>query len=353
MKNVKRKKATIDDVALAAGVSKATVSRYINGKTNLMSEKTKDKIEKVISLMDYHPSDVARNLKLAKSNTVGVVIADIQSPFSASAICGIEETLNANGYTPLFMSCDNNKERELQAIESLVYKKVDGLIVNAVDFANNMLISLAADSFPIVLLDRDVENYNFNLVTVDNVDMLNKAVYHLQKKGYTKLAYFTEPIGVNSVRMDRAEEFKKAYKKLYGTKINPQIFEFDNDNECESQLKKFIRSKNKGDNLAIVCINSSTTLSVYRATRRLNISIPNELGLIGPDDWDLKGLDKWTELFEAPITSLRFSSKVLGSKCAELLVKKIDDPESAAEKIMLKSELVERESTNLRIKKLK
>lgn len=345
MKNSNHKKATIDDVALSAGVSKSTVSRYINGKTNLMSKETRDRIAKVISSLDYHPLDVARNLKLSKSNTVGVIIADIQSPFSASVISGIEETLNANGYTPLFMSCDNKTDREMAAIFSLVYKKVDGLIINAVNNVNNNLISIAEDGLPVVLCDRDVENYNFNLVTVNNRDLLTKAVKHLKDKGYTKLAYFTETIGTNTVRIERTEEFKNAYSRVFNNKSG-EVYEYEGDKDAENKLNSFIKSVKKNEIPAIICINSSCTLAVYRAIKKAGLKVPEQIGIIGPDDWQLKGLDKWTELFEAPVTTLRFSSREMGKKCAELLVSKIDNPDSDPETIYIKSELVERESTN-------
>ena len=97
-------KPTISDIAAAAGVSKTTVSRYINGQEQLMSEKTRNRLKTVIELLDYHPSDIARSLKNKKTNMIGVVVSDISSPFSSAVIIGIGEVLEQNNYTPLFVN---------------------------------------------------------------------------------------------------------------------------------------------------------------------------------------------------------------------------------------------------------
>ena len=97
-------RVTITDIAAAAGVSKTTVSRYINGQEHLMSEKTRNRLKTVIELLDYHPSDIARSLKSKKTNMIGVVISDITSPFFSAVIVGIGNVLARNHYTPLFVN---------------------------------------------------------------------------------------------------------------------------------------------------------------------------------------------------------------------------------------------------------
>ena len=134
-----KKKVTIQDIADAVGYSKTTVSRYINGQTNMMSAETANRIKNVIELLDYHPSELARSLKTKKTYTVGVIVSDIASPFSSAVVAGTGEILEKNGYVPLFINCHEDPEKEKIAISTLVSKGVDGLIVNTTSPYNDFL----------------------------------------------------------------------------------------------------------------------------------------------------------------------------------------------------------------------
>lgn len=114
------KRTTILDIARAAGVSKTTVSRYLNGKYEYMSSQTRERIQTVISLSNYRPNNIARSLKNQRSMLIGVAIADIQNPFSASLIRGIGDILMPQDYVPVFMNSENSLSREQESIESLV-----------------------------------------------------------------------------------------------------------------------------------------------------------------------------------------------------------------------------------------
>ena len=116
-----KKNITINDVAKAAGVSKATVSRYLNGHTELMTEKTRERIAGVIELLNYRPSEVARSLKSRKTRTIGVILSDIRSPFYAAVISGVEEKLLEHGYSAIFMNSNGNVETELRNVENLMF----------------------------------------------------------------------------------------------------------------------------------------------------------------------------------------------------------------------------------------
>ena len=170
MKN--KKNITINDVASAAGVSKTTVSRYLNNRTDLMSEKTKNRIEKMIELLDYHPSELARSLKSKKTKTIGVVVPELRSPFYTSAISGIEEVLKKHGYSIIIMECENKLENEQNNIKEMLSRDVDGIIVDTVSSDNEYLVSLDIQKFPIVLLDRYIKNHKMDIAYIDNETMM-------------------------------------------------------------------------------------------------------------------------------------------------------------------------------------
>ena len=148
------KNLTIVDIAKSAGVSKTTVSRYLNGQYEYMSEQTRERIKKVIEVSGYQPNKLAQSLKNQKSMLVGFVVADIESPFTSAAIKSVGDAMLGTGYNLVTANSDNSYERELENIQSLIGQQVDGLIVNTVTSSTPRLIGLANGGLPVVLLDR-------------------------------------------------------------------------------------------------------------------------------------------------------------------------------------------------------
>ena len=182
------RKATISDIAAASGLSKTTVSRYINGMTHLMSEETCIKLKGIIERMNYRPSSIARSLKSKKTHTVGVVVADISSPWSSAVVGGIGDVLLKEEYIPIFANANEDINREKDYITSLLEREVDGLIVNTASDINPFLIEIAKTGVPIVLCDRYVQDYDFDIVTIDNEGMMFKILEHLKEQGFTRIA---------------------------------------------------------------------------------------------------------------------------------------------------------------------
>ena len=129
-------KTTIDDIARAVGVSKTTISRYINGHGEMMSEKTRERVRAAIELTNYQPSDIARNLKRKKTNLIGVLISDMSTPFSSALIIAIGDYLAERGYVPIFANCDDSLQKEEELIDMLISKGVAGLLVNTTSSQN-------------------------------------------------------------------------------------------------------------------------------------------------------------------------------------------------------------------------
>ena len=185
------KKTTIVDIAKLAGVSKTTVSRYINGHSEFMSSETAERLEQIIRETEYIPSNLARSLKSKKTRMIGVIIASLSSPFSAAVMMGIGNVLEKNGYTPLFVNADDRPEVEIRFLHSLIEKNVDGLIVNATRTTCPELIHAARLGMPIVLCDREVQNHTFDIVMSENRNMVFQAIAHLKEQGYNRVALFS------------------------------------------------------------------------------------------------------------------------------------------------------------------
>ncbi len=346
---IKKDRPTILDIAQAAGVSKTTVSRYINGHEELMSEKTRNRIKAVIEVCNYQPSDVARSLKMKRTNQIGVVISDISSPFSSALMIGIGNYLTERGYMPLFVHCDDSIEKEERLVDMLLSKDVAGLIVNTTSMTNKHMIKVACDNIPIVLCDRYINDYNFNIVTTEVEQSMYSLIQHLQQQGYTRPVLFTQKWENNSTRLRRKTAFEEAVEQFYGYNPADDIYVISRKRGITASMKLelLMQKLRPGDVPAIIGTNSMTTVRAYNAITSAGLNIPQEIGICGPEDWDWQSEMNWPIIIKPAITTLQVPTIELGKNCARLLLQIIFD-KRPAQRIMLPCELKARESTNRR-----
>lgn len=340
-------KITISDIAAAAGVSKTTVSRYINGQVELMSEATQNRLKTIIEMSNYQPSDIARNLKRQNSNLIGIIISDISSPFSSAVIIGISSYLESQGYTPLFVNCDDNLQNEESGITSLLAKRVSGLIVNTTSYNNNFLVNVACGGMPVVLCDRYVNNYKFDIVTTEHEQAMHDLISHLKKQGYTRPVMFTQKWERNSTRFLRRQSFIDMVKQVYGYSPENDIY-LVSSKDRYSAYDALVRLKsqlNKDDVPVIVGVNSVTTVRAMKAIKKLGLVMPYDIGLCGPEDWDWDNEMNWPTMVSPHVTTLVVHSTQIGMECAKLLLEKIRQPDRPPQEILLPCEISVRQST--------
>lgn len=344
-----KKKVTISDIAAAAGVSKATVSRYINGKSELITEKTKERIRTVIELLDYHPDSAARSLKTKKNRLIGVLLSNIETPFAASLIVGIGACLRQKGYEPLFVDCHNSIQKEEEAIASFQDRMVEGLLVNTTFINNPALIKASCDGCNIVLCDRFVNHYDFNIVTIEQDNSMLQLIRHLKDMGYTRPVLFAQPWDNNSTRQRRRKAFLQAVEQVYGYCPESDIYIVgEAQRQSEQQLALLLSRLTPGEKPAIVGINSETTVLACRAINARGLRIPEQIGLCGSEDWDWDSVMNWATLLQPSVTSISVPTKEMGYRAAELLVQIIEGGHTSPQTVMLPCKLVVRESTNLK-----
>lgn len=345
-----KKRLTIEDIAAAAGVSKATVSRYLNGRRDLVGEKTWERIRTVVDMTNYRPSDIASNLKKKEKNIVGVLISDISSPFSSAMIIGITKYLDACGYSVLIASSGDSAEKEKKNIDSLMSKGVCGLLANTTAYDNPYLVKLGCEGAPIVLMDRRVQNHEFNLVTSDHAAGMEKLIAYLHAQGYTRPALFTQRWESNSTRMIRRESFIRSVEKIYG--YSPleknDIYIIDSGNCCGAQLENLMRSLAPGEIPAIVGSNSIATVCAANAIAMHGLSMPEQIGLCGPEDWDWSNELNWPFMIHPNVTTLKIHSTEIGFRAASLLIEKIRNADKSPETRIVPCELIVRGSATLK-----
>ncbi len=325
-----KKNITITDIASAVGVSKTTVSRYLNGHTELMSKDTAESIKKVIELLDYHPSQSARALKSGKSNMIGVVIADISSPFSSAIILGIEDYLNQYGYMPMFVNCANDPKKEIELVKQLHNRGVDGLIVNTTSMKSTYLIEYALSGLPIVLCDRKINNYTFNIVSLDNTQLFSMLISHLKEEGFTRVALFNEPWNENSSRRERRQTFISCMQDIYGYDASDDMYEINQENHPKVMENLRNLADDTSNKCAIIGANTITTIRIYQFLHRLGLKIPDNIGLCGPDDWDWDENINLTRLLHPHITTAIIPSREMGRQCAKMLLDTLTHPSDEA-----------------------
>ena len=340
-------KVTINDIAKAVGVSKTTVSRYINGHSDMMSERTRERIRAVIEMTNYQPSDIARNLKRKNTNLIGVLIADMSTPFSSVLVVSISDYLSECGYVPIFANCNDSLQKEQEMIDSLLFRGVAGFLVNTTSCNNNYLIGVASRGIPIVLCDRYINHYNFNIVTFEQDAPVFNLVRHLKEEGYTRPVLFTQCWENNSSRRRRKDAILSAIQQVYGYDATEDVYlvSFQNGLSAAAQLDALLGRLKPGDIPAIIGTNSVTTVQTYKAIKSCGLKMPEQIGLCGPEDWNWQQEMNWAQLIEPTITTIDLPVRDLGRQSAECLVHMLKGETEGAREIMLPCGLNIREST--------
>lgn len=342
MTDHRKSKITIDVVAEKAKVSKTTISRYLNGKYEAMSEATKNNIQRVIEELDYRPSNIARSLKSQKSGVIGCVIADITSPFSSYIVKGINDVCKKNGYQVLFVNTDNNKQSEIESVQSLMDNKLEGLIVNATGYNDDFLINIYDQGMPMVMADRCLKNkYLIDTITTENYNSTMDCIKFLHKQGYSKVAFFTQELGEISSRYLRHNAYIDAMAKIYSVDGNHSTYLIDtNDlNVCIKNLHK-LKNENPNEQIGIFTVNGVTLMNVLTGMKEEGFIPGTDFGICGFDDWG------WASLIPPGITTITQDSYSTGVMSAQLLIKRIEKGSSGKKKFVeLPTHLVVRGST--------
>lgn len=203
----------IKDIAAEADVSPATVSRYLNGHFDAMGADTRERIAEVIERTGYRPSVAARSLRTDRSYMLGVIMADIQNPYSGAMLEELDARAAKRGYSLMCATSGNDPEREAAAVERLVSAGVDGLIVNTCSEEGSVLVE-ANRRVPVVLLDRDVTGSPLDLVTSNNAQLTAGLVGELAERGCTRVCLLSERDATSSVRRVRARAFAAEAERL-------------------------------------------------------------------------------------------------------------------------------------------
>lgn len=310
-------KITIKDIAEMAGVSKTTVSFYLNGKKDKMSIETCAKIQQIIEETNYRPNIAARTLNQKRSGLIGVIIGDITNTFSNKIVKGIEGTAREHGYQILVGNSGYDVKEESSYVERMLTLGVDGFIIQPSASFHELSERLRRLGKPYVYFDSKLYEEDHVFVKTDNYEATENAVEELVKRGYRHFAMIGADPKLLSTRIERSKGFTDAVEKAGYTVENFEI----RDGEISSDaVLSFVKSQITDDAPLLVYVPNCWALpSVYEALQPIRDMIPKKVGIIGFDNTE------WASFASPRVTTIVQPAFMEGDKAARLLIDQIEE----------------------------
>ncbi len=336
MTKAKQPTVTIREVAREAGVSVATVSRYIN-RNAPVSGAVADRIQDVMQTLHYIPQATARNLATHRTHTIGLLLLDISGDFFAPLLNGIEAVSSQAGYD-LLISCTRQSMPRHEFPFPLGPQNTDGLLVFADGLEEKQLVELERSGFPVVLIHRTPpEPLKIPCVTVENKAASKKIVEHLiTVHGRRKIVYLRGPIEQEDSYW-RELGYRQALA-MHGIHFDPRLMasgEFDR-NLARSAIKKLLTAGVEFD--AVFTGDDEAAVGVLAALAEAGKNVPEEVSVVGFDD------QRMSPYLTPPLTTVRAPTEEVGREAVRELLKLIGGEELGTETTLLPTEIVIRRS---------
>ncbi len=332
----KRSSVTIRDVAREAGVSVATVSRFIN-KNAPVSDDVAGRLQQVMQELHYIPQAIARNLATHRTNIIGLLLADIEGDFFAPLLNGIEYATSEAGYD-LLISCTRSRAQPHGFSHSLGPHNTDGLLVFADSLEERGLIELAASKFPAVLIHRTPpEPLKIPCVTVENKSAAKKIVEHLiLVHGRRRIVFLRGPSGQEDSYW-RELGYRQALA-MHGLRFDPLLIaagDFDRDTAHKSIINLI---ENHTDFDAIFTGDDEAAVGVLAALKEIRIKVPDRVSVVGFDD------QRMAPYLTPPLTTVRAPTEEVGREAVRQVLGLIQGNEVSPMTTLLATEIVIRRS---------
>ncbi len=318
-----RRPVSIQDIARAAGVSHATVSRALRDSP-LISAEVRQTLQRLAIEMGYTPNAVAQSLKGRRSNTIGLVVTSISDPFYGRVARGVDEIARQAGVDVFLGVSYNTAEQELAVIESFHRRRVDGVITASSRLTDAHVGQLRRIAAPVVLINRQSEGDldEFRSVEVDNYAGARQAVAHLLGLGHTAIAYLAATNRPRSNRQ-RGQGYRDA---LQAAGIAPQDGwvqaappERRSSADDVADGRSLMLAALQAGVTAAFCFNDMIAVGALLACRQRGISVPAQVSIVGFDDVEL------AQYVTPPLTTIHQPKLRLGQLAMELLLRLMDD----------------------------
>jgi LacI family transcriptional regulator, repressor for deo operon, udp, cdd, tsx, nupC, and nupG len=326
---------TIQEVAKAAGVSVATVSRVLNNSPSVNPD-TREKVQNIIERLNYRPNLLGRNLRRSETKMILVLLPSISNPFYSKIVRGIEDVAHRNGYNILLCNTNSDSQRERVYIDLLRNRLADGIILMASDLDKDELSEIGKQ-FPVVQCCEYKEGAKVSHVSIDNVGAAYKVMKHLISLGHRRIGM----IGCNNKNVSsiqREEGYKRALKDN-SIEFDASLIKYG-DYGFKSGLmaaKGFLDMKDRPT--AIFAISDMMAIGVIKELKNNGLKVPADMAVVGFDNISM------ASMYDPALTTVSQHQYDLGCTAMELLLKQARGEVAESQDLYMEYELIIREST--------
>ncbi len=334
------KRVTIKDIANHLTISVSSVSRALSGDKNIRRE-TKEAVLEAAKLLGYKPNPVATNLKYGRTNTIGVIVPEMITPYASQVISGIQEVLYGSGIKVIIAQSSESWESERENLATMERFMVDGIIVNLCDFKRNKCEyqRLHDDGMPMVFFDRIPHQMDVSQVVVDDYMKSFFLTEHLIRQGCKRIVHLRGADAVYNSEL-REKGYRDALQKFniqldFSKYIVNSGLRFEDGNRAVGEL---LAANLEFD--AIFAFTDTLAIGALGRLRDEGICVPNDVAVASFSGTVL------STIVHPKLTTVEPPLVQMGREAAQLILEKIKDPESPARSIVLDADIVYRDSTN-------
>src|SRR6204780_427353 len=327
---------TIRDVAAAAGVSAATVSRVMNGKADVAAD-LRQRVLAAVSELGYRRNGPARSLRTRAAMVLGVIISDITNPFFTAVVRGAEDQAQLAGYSVVLANADEDVAKEARYLEVAADEQMAGVLLSPASPRQTSIDVLVERGIPVVTIDRRLTAAAVDSVTVDNHLAARKAAQHLVDQGCRRVGIVAGPVQTTT-GASRLAGYRAALRAA-GRVADPSLVAYA-DFRTEggyAATRQLLRLRRPPDGLLFS--NNLMTVGGLRAIAEAGLAIPDDIAIVGFDD------AIWTTALRPPLTVVAQPTYEIGQTAARLLLRRIEGEEFPLRRVVLRAELIVRASS--------
>lgn len=328
----------MQELAQAAGVSIATVSRVFSGSPKV-SEKTKEKVMELVHQSGFFPNETARTMAAGSSHLIAVILPDIENPYFSRLLSEVEQLCVKNGYTMIFFNSNGDSEKEKEIVTKMMARQADGMLICMTCIKSEMIPVIKTANFPVVVMTRNING--LDSVAINHLEGGRLAADYLIENRCEQFFFF-------GLKDD--EKFTGFYNELLKKKV-PKIkikifgdkdWYFNNYAQASELMDKFMQEqKDSTEKIGLFCINDLFAVQAINAANRNNIKIPEKLNIVGFDNTML------CDMTFPALTSINQPLDKIAAKSFEILCQKIKEKKegkSSLKTIVLEPSIIKRES---------
>jgi LacI family transcriptional regulator len=323
------------EVAREAGVSTTTVSHVLNG-TRPVKKETVERVRAAVERTGYRPNTAARALAGARTQTIGLAISGISNPYFMGVIAAIEAEAAKRGHTLLLADTHDESKKELQVVQDLLFRQVDGLLLAPSAGAETKALHyLSKQSVPVVLLDRFLP-VDMDQVGTENEKATTQLVEHLLGLGHRRVGFVAGLDGLSTTR-ERVSGYRTALLGS-GIPVDEELVAYgaSQRDPARNEVHRLLDLKNAPT--ALVVANNFMTIGALRALRDRGVSVPGDIALVAFDDFE------WSDLFRPRLTVIAQPTIEIGTRAVHLLLSRLEDPNGPPRLVRLQPTFIHRES---------